>query len=280
LLVISGGKTLSERNSVKVTILSIILLGVVVLIASAFLLSSFFAIIGFSLVFWGTLLLYIIPTKTNSAMLVNAAAEVASANIERLLQTSSGQKGIYLPISSAKSKYNIFQNSNQKSSEKVEVFIPNSSKISIHNISDHQLTINDGIFITPHGMSLYRVFEHQMGKPLSKINLNQLTSIMPSILTKGSKFAESVDMQLGESTTFFCGKPCCRELKVKVVKSIFEPTCQDSDKQPQLNLQIGCILASALACALALVIHKPVTIANEDYDKEKKITQITFVFKE
>ena len=260
---------MSEQSFSKAAVLSIILLGLVAIIVSAFLLSSFFAIVGFSLVFWGTLLLYIIPTKNNFALLMNATAEVASANIDRMLtSTSLSSKGIYIPTEHVNDKLPTFDHSNKrKSIDNVVIFIPNSSRISMDNVLELQLSLNDGLFITPPGVGLCKILEHQMGRPFSKVNLKQFISVMPSVLTKSSKFAESVDMLLEE-----------RALTVKVVKSIFEPTCRESNKQPQTHTQVGCILSSALACALAMVIHKPVTIDNETRDLESKITQTKYIF--
>ncbi len=258
---------MSEQTSTKVAILFIILLGIVALIASAFLVSSFFAIVGFSLVFWGALLLYIIPTRSNFAILANEAAGVASANIEKILSTASGQKGIYIPQTWANSKVQAFKNIEKKNVEGVLVFIPKFSKISVDNISDYTLSSDDGVFLTPPGMGLYKVLENQLGRPFSKINLKQFISIMPSVLTKGSKFAESVNIKLEEST-----------LTVNVLKNIFEPKHQENDKQKLTYSQVGCILSSALACALAMVIQKPVTIVAETHDKESKIAHMKFLF--
>ena len=55
----------SKFSGSKVAIVSTILLGIIALVVSLVFYSSFFAIVGFSIVFWGILLFYVIPEKNN-----------------------------------------------------------------------------------------------------------------------------------------------------------------------------------------------------------------------
>ena len=67
------------------SIFGMILLGFILIAISAFYISSFLAILGTAIIFWGTILVYVTPSKYVPLTLVNASAEVVSANIERLI---------------------------------------------------------------------------------------------------------------------------------------------------------------------------------------------------
>lgn len=77
---------------------SMLIIGILLVVASAFYSSSIVAILGLALVFWGFILLYVTPVKHVPLDWLNAAAQAHVANIERVLfDLKSTEKGIYLP---------------------------------------------------------------------------------------------------------------------------------------------------------------------------------------
>lgn len=82
-------------NAVPYLMLS---LGLVALLASAFSSSYIPGFIGLGLTFWGSLLLYLKPTKYVKLELLNATSSSALVNIEKILTNSeTSLKGVYLP---------------------------------------------------------------------------------------------------------------------------------------------------------------------------------------
>jgi hypothetical protein len=263
---------LSEQGAfgrVKLAVVCIILLGVATLIASTYLLLSFFAIVGFSLVFWGTILLYLIPTKNNFTLLMSTVAEAESEHIERILTANNlSQRGLYLATEYVNCNSGQFNKLGRlANTDSVIIFIPTAPHLSQENGCQKSINMKDGFYIAPPGEALAKILEQRMGESFSKINLQQFTTALPNVLTKSLKLAKSVDVWLGDDT-----------ITIKVFKSVFERTCQETDKQPQTHKQVGCLLSSAIACSLAKVIGKPVTIESETHDLQAKITRIQYNF--
>ena len=90
---------LDQKTSIgiKAAILAIIALGIATLVYSTYFISEFFAMVSFSLIFWGVILLYITPTNTPFMDLLNSVTGSSTANIERILtEFKINQKGIYM----------------------------------------------------------------------------------------------------------------------------------------------------------------------------------------
>jgi hypothetical protein len=264
---------LSEKNSfgsVKGAIVGIILLGAFTLILSVFFISSFFAIVGFSLIFWGAILLYVIPTKSNLALLVSAAAQPGSANIEGILsQKGLVQKGVYMSTDFIITNSGIFKKlTDLEKTESTLVFVPMESHASKDTSYSEGVSIKAGIYFIPPGDALCAFFEKQMGKSFSRISLKEFGATIENVLIKRLKLGESANIQIDENA-----------VRIEIVKSLFERTCQETDNQPKTHKQIGCLLSSAIACALTKVTGQPVIIKNETRNPQTRITQITYLYR-
>ena len=263
---------MSENNnfgSAKVAVVGIILLGAITIITSTLFVSSFFAIVGFSLIFWGAILLYIIPTKSNLALLVSAAAQAASTSVERILiQKGLVQKGVYLSIDFINSNPGIFKKlTSIEKTESTIIFVPEETNPSEDTSYALGVSIKDGAYFIPPGGALCTIFEQQIGKSFSYVSLKEFGATMENVLIKRLKLGESTNFQIDENT-----------VKIEIVKSLFEKTCQETDNQPKTHKQIGCLLSSAIACALAKVVGQPVIIKNETRNLKTRITEITYLF--
>jgi hypothetical protein len=254
------GYSLSQNKSlgIKALVIAIIGLGIAVLIASTHFISSFLAIAGFSLVFWGAILLYIIPTKINQlAIFLHASAEVASGNIEQmLLKNGSEKQGIYIPA-----KWNTASQNNEDS---ISVFVPAAS-YDQDQLNEKQIPNLLGVYIKPPGAGLCKILEGQVGNSFFNLNIQKFMEILPSLLTQITGFAEFVNVRFNQNT-----------LMVEITKSIFEATCLETDKQPRTHKQVGCLMSSALACALVKVTGKPVVILSEIRNLQGKTTKIDY----
>lgn len=258
-----------QSNLTKASVLSMIALGAATLLISTFYTSSFLAILGFALIFWGTILLYTTPTKPVFYELLSAAAEPSAANIERILtEYNLSQKGIYLPPTSSNAglsnRWSLLQNT-----ESSLVFIPETPNLPLpkteENIAKSKTSGNGGIYITPPGQGLCKIFEQQAGKSFIKIDLRQFQSILPKILIKELELAETVDIQTEENI-----------ITIEITKSVLDQICKETNNQPRTHKQLGCLLTSAIACALAKVTGEPITIQNENRDPQTKTIQIQY----
>jgi hypothetical protein len=235
-----------------------LLLGVGLVVVSAFYASSFLAILGVAIIFWGAILLYITPSKHVPLTLLNASAEAATANIERVIsELNLSEKGIYLPPK------------NLKNIESSLVFIPETPQTPLPTPeeSNEKLLTKEktGAFVTPPGSALSRLFEEELGFSFTKTDLNQIQNKLPKLLVEDLELAENAEIQIQSN-----------KVTVEITGSILDEICRQTDSQPKTHKQVGCLLSSAIACALAKATGKPVTIQNETRNQETKTTHIEY----
>jgi hypothetical protein len=233
-------------------------LGIALIIASAYCASSFLAILGVAITFWGAILLYIAPSRHVPLTLLNAIVDANSGNNERVLsQQNLTEKGVYLP---PKNLQNI------KSSL---IFIPETLKTPVpHREETTEKLLNNyknGVFLTPPGLSLSLLFEQELGTPFTETDLNQLENILPKLLIEDMEIAENVELQIQNNI-----------VTINITGSILNTVCQQTQNQPRTHEQVGCLLTSAIACILAKATGKPITIQKEAQDPEAKTTRIEY----
>lgn len=247
-----------KQTDLNKILIFLLLIGVLLIIVSAFYVSSFLTILGVSVLLWGIVLLYVTPSKHIPLTLLNASNEVTAANIERLiLELDLSESGIYLPAR------------NLKNTEYSLVFLPKTPQTPLpmpDGSNQKQLTNKKtGAFVTPPGAALLRIFEEELGDSFIKTDLSQIQKKLPRLLTESLELAEKVEIQIQDNT-----------FEVEITGSIFNEICKQADSQPKTHKQIGCLLSSAIACVLAKATGKPIIIQNEIRDQETKITLITY----
>ena len=220
------------KDLAKPSLILAIALGAIALMASIYYVSTFLAIVGFAMVFWSSALLYVIPSSKHSFL-------PSARNIEKtLINYNLNGKGIYLPP--------------KKKTDSVTLFIPAS------DLTDESGSINtgkhkkDGVYLSPPGQALCRIFEQQIGASFTKMNLEQFKTMFPKLLTDHFAFAQSVNIQTDKET-----------ITVEITENRLRQVCQTINDYPRTHRQVGCLLTSATACALVKVTGEPITIQNE-----------------
>ncbi|MCW4004941.1 MAG: hypothetical protein NWE95_13635 [Candidatus Bathyarchaeota archaeon] len=247
------------KKTNKIAVITMLALGVSLTLASAVYASSFLAILGVSLIFWGAILLYIAPTKQVPLTLLTASVTANSLNIERILaEHGLTHKGIYLP---PKNLIDI---------ESSLTFIPkkpNEPLPKSEDTTDEKLTspTTSGVFITPPGLALSKLFEQELGVSFTKTNLKYLQEKMPRLLVENMGLAENVDVQTPNDT-----------ITVEITNSLFSSVCQENRKLPLTHNAVGCLLPSAIACAFAKATGKPIVIADERQGTDDNTTTIEY----
>jgi hypothetical protein len=220
--------------------------------------SSFLAIFGVTIAFWGIIFIYITSSKYVPLTLLNASVEAAADNIEQLIfELDLSEKGVYLPPK------------NLKNIDSTLVFIPKTPKTPLptaEDINEKQL-INqkNGALITPPGLALSRLFEKELGFSFTETDLNRLQNKLPKLLVGGLELAESAEIQIQGNT-----------VSIEVSGGTLDDICRQTDSQPKTHRQVGCFLSSALACVLVKTTGKPITIQNETHNQETKTTKIEY----
>lgn len=243
----------------KISVCAILFLGILFIIISMFVPYTFFAIIGVSIIFWGVIILYIAPSEHLPLNLVRALIDSQSANIERLLsELRFTEKGIYLPPN------------NLKNIEDSLIFLPRTPQTELPSIEETSEPLyakqQKGVFITPPGLMLSKLFEQELNVSFLKVSFSYLQKIIPKLFIEKLELAESFEVHLHENT-----------ITVKLKNFILYDSFLDYNNHPFTNSQVGRILSSSLACAFAKVTGKPIIIQNETHSFKTKTSTMSFL---
>lgn len=246
-----GGVYIVRITATGFLVSTMIALGAVSLAFSAYSSSSVLAFIGLCLTFWGILLLYIAPKKHVPLEMFTIAASSTLRNVEKLLADMNPcEKGIYLPP-----KY-------MHDLESSIVFVSCNEQASLpktRQADKEEMHIKNprGMFLTPPGHELSRFFEKQLGTSFLALDLDFLQEKLPDLLVDNLEIAEGAEINVDDSI-----------VKVQLKNHIFHTLCEETRKLPNTHKALGCLLSSAIACALAKATRKPVTIEEETQDGE------------
>jgi hypothetical protein len=224
---------------------ALLALGLVSLLMSSFSVSYELAFVGLGLTFWGALLLYLTPIKHVRLELLTASASSSLINIEKTLtNTEFHGKGIHLPPKRLKDY------------ESSLIFIPAKPSEPLPNPEDideaRPFSKNPrGIFLTPPGLALSKLFERTLGKSFTETDLNHIQKTLPKLFDELG-ITKNMDIQLEGNT-----------VTVEMTNHIFKDLCLETKKLPKTHEAVGCPFSSAIACALAKATGKPVTIEKE-----------------
>lgn len=256
--------TLKQKRTLfsQIAIFGLLAVGVTSIVVSAFYASSFLAIFGLAMVFWGVILLYITPVKHVPLALLNASANANDNNIERILsEFNLTEKGIYLPPRNLKNiEFNL-------------IFVPQTSKTPLPTSEEATETLfsnkKNGVILTPPGLALSRLFELEFGSSFTKTDFAHLQQTFPKLLVDNLEIAENIEIQMHEDI-----------ITIEITGSILNAVCQETNNQPKTHAQVGCLLTSAFACILAKATGKPITIQSETRNIETKTTVIKYSIEE
>lgn len=249
----------SRKRIIRIAVFAMLALGIGLTVTSGIYVSSFLAILGVAIIFWGAILLYITPTKQVPLTLLNASALSNTSNIERILsEHNAAQKGVYLP---PKNLIDI---------ESSLIFIPEKPNQPLpkrEDTTDQKLIAPNqkGIFLTPPGLSLSRIFEQELGVSFTKTDIKYIQEKLPKLLIETMGLAENVEIQTQNIT-----------ITTQIAGNILSEVCQETRKLPRTHEAVGCLLPSAIACALAKATGKPIVIANEKQSQDNKTTVIEY----
>ena len=243
----------------KIIAYAMLVVGLASVAASVFVASFILAFIGIALTFWGALLLYIAPSKHVPLELLNATAAANLANIEKILANADLKgKGVYLPPKLLKN----FESS--------LTFIPSTANQTLptsEEVDEEKLYSKNpkGIFLTPPGLALSKLFEKQLGTSFTRTDLHFIQEKLPKLLIEDMEIAEDTQVKTEDSTVI-----------IEITNHIFKELCEETKKMQRTHMSVGCPLSSALACALAKATGKPVTIEKEEQSEDGKTTTIQY----
>lgn len=242
-----------------------IVLGILALIASMLYNSQVFAFIGLGLTFWGALFFLVRPTTYVQGSLLDATAISLYTTIDRITKDLKYKgKSFYIPPYPKQA----YLPEHLKGLKEIIVFVSaDGSKglPSIEEMAEGKFILRNpkGISITPPGMGLLSQFESELKIDPTRMDLQTLCETMPQLILENFQLAKEIEM-----------KPENDQVNMKVKGSIFSSLYHENDLKSVYSL--GCPLVSAIACAIAKVTGKVVTINSLRFDKKADTTEASY----
>jgi len=248
-----------KRNPSETVAYALLISGTIALITSIVYSSSILAFTGLGLTFWGALLLYIKPTKYVKTSLLDSTTISSLKTVDQII-TDLNYKGkaIYLPP-----RY-------LKETKSGKVFISSKKNLSIptvEEIAEEKVFLKNakGMCLTPPGLGLVNLYENELRKDFTKVDLNYLQNNLPKLFIEDLEIAENLEINKEDNT-----------IKVKITGSINKDLCNDARKLPNICGSLGCPICSSIAIALTRATGKLIFIEKTEVPKDGETIEANF----
>jgi hypothetical protein len=232
--------------------LAFIIPGVAALVFSLLNNSNILAFIGLSLTFWGALFFFVRPVKYVSSSLLESAAISTYTTIDRIVKDLKFKgKSYYIPPYPKE----VYLPQHLKGLKETVVFISadTGGMPSIEELAKSKFLLENpnGICVAPPGLGVLAQFEKELRKEITKLQLNELCEILPSLITENLQLAKEIEMKQENGQVY-----------LKMIDSAYKSLYAAEDLKSIHFL--GCPLASAIACAIAKASGKMVKIQKDN----------------
>jgi hypothetical protein len=186
--------------------------------------------------------------------LLTATGTSSFADIERILtSTDSTAKGVYLPPKLLTD----YQSSLVFVPTTAGTPLPKREEVDMMKLYSQK---PEGIYLTPPGLALSRLFEKELNVSFTETDLKYLQKELPRLFEK-IEISKDTSIETKDTT-----------LTVRITRHIFIPICEETAKLKKAFETVGSPLSSALACILAKATGKPVTLQKEETTQDQTTT--------
>ena len=257
-----------KRNSFRIAV-SFLASGIALFILSVFFSSQIICIIGLGLVFWGALFLLMTPLKYVEGNFLITSTLPAYMTLDRMLKDlnpkneayniPSCPRNVYLPEHLQGLKETVTFIPAKQSTDAAEIKEPedvagtdflfeNPKELLISIAKDRFLIENPkGLLITSPGIGLLDKIEQKRKTDLTKIPLNELDELLPSLFSE-LFLTKEIKMTTNENN-----------VTLSIHDSLYKNLYSKEYNLKSINL-IGCPIVNAVACAIAESTGKPTLI--------------------
>jgi len=248
-----------KRNPSETVAYALLISGIIALVTSIVYSSSILAFTGLGLTFWGALLLYIKPTKYVKASLLDSTAISSLKTIDQII-TDLNYKGKAIYLSPRYVK-------NLKGGK---VFIPSKKDLAmppVEEVAEEKVFLKNpkGMCLTPPGLDLVNLYENELGKDFSKVDINYLQTNLPKLFIEDLEIAEDLEINMENNM-----------IKVKITGSINKDLCNEARELPNICGSIGCPICSSIAIALTRATGKNVIIEKTEVPEDGETIEVNF----
>ncbi|RLI17085.1 hypothetical protein DRO44_04335 [Candidatus Bathyarchaeota archaeon] len=232
--------------------LTFIIPGALALIFSIINNSNILAFIGLGLTFWGALFFFVRPVRYVQSSLLDSTAISTYTTIDRIVKDLKFKgKSYYIPPYPKE----VYLPRYLKGLKEPVVFISadTGGMPSIEELAKSKFILKNpnGICVAPPGLGLLTRFENELGKDLTRLQLDQLCEDLPPVILENLHLAKDVEMTIAEDSVY-----------VKILDSTYKNLYTRGKNLKSIHF-LGCPLVSSIACAIAKVTGKMVAIQED-----------------
>jgi hypothetical protein len=138
---------------------------------------------------------------------------------------------------------------------------------SIEDISQGKflLTKGKGALLTPPGLGLLKEIEKKMKTNLNDLSINRICEVLPHVILEDFALAKDLTMSAEAEHIHLT-------IENSIYRSLYNP--ENGSKSARL---LGCPIASAIACILAQVSGKTITIAEIKTSPDESIIETEYL---
>lgn len=252
-------------SSSKISVLFLIS-GILSFVFSVYSASQMLALIGLGLTFWGALFLLLKPRKFVESSLLYSASVSEYLTIDRIIDEFNYKgrgyyippypKDVYLPEYLKGLKASVVFISGKNNSE-----MPSIEEIAKGNFMSKS---QKGVLVVPPGSGILTQIEEKMNMDFTKMSLDELCEVLPTILLQDFNLAKEIEM-----------KPDGDNIHLKMLDSLYKNLYSARNALKSVSL-IGCPITSAVACALAKNSGRNVTIQKQQVSPDGSAVQVWY----
>jgi len=221
--------------------------------------SSISMFTGLAITLWGSLLLFIRPTRYVRSIILDSTVLSSLESLDQLIKGLEYKgKAVYLPPKFLKElKGN-------------QVFIPKNDVILTPPLNEVKMQKifaenPNGIYLTPPGVELANLFEEELGKNFIEVSLDYLIESLPKVLVENLELAKNCEVSYENGT-----------VTVKLTRVSYHTLCERLCGKSKICDTIQCPFCSAIACALTRTIGKPIVIDKNSFSSDEKTVDTRF----
>jgi len=233
----------------------LLLLGAIALTSSILYEFSILAYIGLGLTLWGALLLFIRPTRYVKSKILNSMTVSPLTTIHQVMKALNYKgKGVYLPPRYLKA----FRGGTIFVPYRKEVIIP-----PIEEVAQEKVFLRNpkGVCLNPPGLSLANLYEDELGRDFTMVDLDYLQNNLPKLFIEGLKIAQDFEMGMEGDM-----------IRARITGTVCGELCKEARKTPNI-CSLGCPLCSSIAIVLARATEKPIIIEKTNLSTDDKTVE-------
>ena len=245
--------------------LAFVIPGVLSLIFSILKESQILAFIGLGLTFWGALFLFIKPVRYVRSELLHSASLSSYLTLDRIIKDLKFKgKSYYIPPYPK----DVYLPEYLKGLKEMTVFISagkGSSMPSVEEMAKSKFLLKNpkGICVSPPGLGVLIQFEKELRTDLTKMDLDAFLEVLPQLVIENIHLAKHVEIKREDGT-----------FRLRISNSIYGNLyVREGLKSVHL---LGCPLVSAVACAIAKVTGKVVTIREDKVSLNGQLIEVWY----